>query len=421
MPEVTALSLYDAHSGGLIPVPLAGAPLSVFACGPAVLSRPHVGHLRGLVSTDVLRRALRWLAVDTQQIVSIPDIHRGLGGGAVDGPVWSSASRAREAEALTARHLAALTSDMDTLLMLPRSLVRASDRIVHMIELATALEQAGYAYRTRSGLFFDTGQAPGFPYFGGCGELPDVAAMHDSSTAELRNPQDFALWRIDDWADLHAARWRSPWGIGRPGWHLPCSAIASAFGPQVDIHTGSTVQRDFHHCAEIAQSQSLLEAGVPWVSTWLHTAPVISSDSDPSSGESLPTLPELTTMCSDPVLLRWVFLSGHHRYPVALGTDELQAAQQRRDRIAATCGTAAGNVPESWVEAHTQFGTDRPSQTLLADFGAALMDDLNTARALSVVDAVAADSRLDDGRRRLLTTIMDQVLGLGLHSSHAVG
>jgi len=239
-------------------------PLNWYACGPTVYDDAHIGHARTYINTDIMRRVL----VDYFKF----DINFAMGMTDIDDKI---VHRARERETdwkHMARHYeSSFFYDMEALnVKAPDTVLRVTEHIDDIILYIEKIISEGKAYSTNTGVYFDVSSTANS--YGKLGNIP-VREMenNDVSLHGKRDPRDFALWKFINNADSTEVFWESPWGRGRPGWHIECSAMSHAyFGHGVDIHSGGIDLRFPHHTNEIAQSEAH-GCCDHWVSYWLHT------------------------------------------------------------------------------------------------------------------------------------------------------
>jgi cysteinyl-tRNA synthetase len=355
-------------------VPLEAGRAGVYVCGLTVQSEPHVGHVRSAVNFDVLRRWLTASGYQVDFIRNITDID--------DKILAKSAEQGRPWYNLAYEMTRELDRAYDALHVLPPTYVpAATGHIPEMVELIGQLIERGHAYPAADGsgdVYFDVLSWPAYGELSGQ-KVDDMEAAADADPRGKRDPRDFALWK--GWkkeSEPETAAWPSPWGPGRPGWHIECSAMAGKYlGTAFDIHGGGVDLRFPHHENEQAQSRA---AGHPFASYWMHNAWITTAGEKMSKslGNSL-VVPEVLKRVR-PIELRFYMVAAHYRSHVEFSFEALDEAAQSFRRI------------ENFLERVSGEG----EAALPAAFVAAMDDDLGTPAAMAVIfDAVR------EGNRRL--------------------
>lgn len=343
-------------------VPLEEGKAGLYVCGLTVQSEPHVGHVRSAVNFDVLQRWLRHSGYDVTFIRNVTDIDdKILAKADTFGRPWYAHAAAMKRE--LDRAYAALNVAPPTYEPL------ATGHVPEMLELIEALVEKGHAYAAADGsgdVYFDVRSWPSY------GELTrqrvdDMEAAEDADPRGKRDPRDFALWKGRKESEPETASWPSPWGRGRPGWHIECSAMAGKYlGTAFDIHGGGVDLRFPHHENEQAQSRA---AGHAFASYWMHNAWITTAGEKMSKslGNSL-TIPAVLQRYRG-IELRFYVVAAHYRSHVEFSfeaLDEAAAGFRRIEGFLERAGAVeAGELPEAFV--------------------AAMDDDLGTPAAVAVV------------------------------------
>ena len=371
--------LYDTRAQALREfTPLDPNNVTVYVCGPTVQSGPHIGHLRGALSFDILRRWLEHRFGRVTFVRNVTDIDdKVLANATASEPWWAIAYRV---ELEFSRAYAAIG------IRPPTYEPRATASIPQMLELIGRLIDAGHAYPSQpdgdpGDVYFDVRSWPAY------GELtrqsPD--ALEPSSEAALRQgqhpergkrgPSDFALWKGAKPGEPASATWQSPWGAGRPGWHIECSAMSRRYlGPEFDIHGGGLDLRFPHHENELAQSTA---AGDPFARYWVHNGLVTVGDQKMSKSLGNFTLADDLLSRHDPLVVRYALAAAHYRSNLDISESSFDEAAAALDRIRTFLHRAARILAgEGDVVVHASI-PDR--------FAAAMDDDLNVPQALAVV------------------------------------
>jgi cysteinyl-tRNA synthetase len=384
------LQLYDTATRAVRPFePLEPGRASIYLCGLTVQGPPHIGHVRNWVAMDVLRRWLMHGGYDVTYVRNVTDIDDKILAKSADAgePWWALAFR-NEREIIAAEQ---------ALGCLPPSYEpRATGHVTEMIELMMRLIDAGHAYVADGDVYFDVRSFPSYGSLSGQ-RVDEMQAAGDSvGDSRKRDPRDFALWKA---AKPGEPSWATPWGRGRPGWHLECSAMATKYlGPTFDIHGGGLDLVFPHHENELAQSHA---AGDGFARYWMHNGLLTMAGEKMS--KSLGNTLQVREIVKQwrPVEVRYYLGSAHYRSvmeysPAAL--DEAAAAYRRIEnfieKASAVVDATVGDVPDT--------------------FGRALDDDLAVPAALGVLhDTVrAGNTALADGAKETAREALSQVLAM---------
>jgi cysteinyl-tRNA synthetase len=393
---MTALRLYNTLSRQVEPlVPLHPPRVTVYMCGPTVWNYAHVGNFRTFLLGDVLRRYLRYAGYDVCMIMNITDVD--------DRIIRMAGEAGATIRAYTDRYIQAFFDDRDFLRIAPAEIyTRATDYLPAMTALVSDLLERGVAYRGDDGsIYFAIGR---FPLYGRLSrvdmrELKAGARVRSDEYAK-EDVQDFALWKAAAPADEAAgAAWDAPFGRGRPGWHLECSAMALAelrerFGVEtLDIHAGGKDLVFPHHENEIAQSEGA--TGAPFARCWVHGEFLTIAGTKMSKrfGNTL-TVRDLREEGVHPAAFRMLVFSTHYRQTLNYNDEALEAATEGmrrlgvfRARLVTAAAGASAALPSAEVE------------TLRREFREAMDDDLGTSRALAALFTFVRDANraLDGG------------------------
>jgi len=392
-------------------VPLNGKRVFMFVCGPTVYDYSHLGHARTYVFYDTLARFLRKMDYSLFYLQNITD---------VDDKIVNRAKEegrhplevAREFERYYHEDMVALNVTSVNLY------ARASDYLPEIFEQIRVLLEKGHAYVTETGVYFDITTFPDYGKLSG--QRPEELRVHRiEPDPTKRNPGDFALWRNRPREEFG---WESPWGYGRPGWHIEDTAISiKHFGKQYDIHGGAIELAFPHHEAEIAQAESY--TGVkPFVKYWIHTGLLtVEGEKMSKSLGNFVTIREALREY-DPNVLRIFLLSRHYRSPIDFRWELLDQAKSSYERIVNGYGNLLDmDVIEEAGEWEEEFL--KKVRTIRRDFFASMTDDLNTAEALAqlfeLVRAVNAyyeerGQLTQAGRAEVVATFSDMFDILGL-------
>jgi len=389
--------LYDTATGEVRDfLPLEEGKAGIYLCGLTVQSEPHVGHIRSGVNFDVLQRWLRATGFDVTFIRNTTDIDdKILIKSAEEGRPWYNLAYAMNRE---------LQRAYDALNVAPPTYEpAATGHVPEMIELITELVARGHAYAAEDGsgdVYFDVRS---WPDYGSLTHqnIDDMSPAEDADPRGKRDPRDFALWK--GWkkeTEPETAAWPSPWGPGRPGWHIECSAMAGKYlGPAFDIHGGGVDLRFPHHENEQAQSRA---AGHPFASYWMHNAWITTSGEKMSKslGNSLYVPVVLERVRA--IELRFYMVAAHYRSHVEFSYEALEEAAQGFRRIEGFLERADAVTPPQLRPNDRASGAEpvispqlRPLDILPPRFVDAMNDDLGTPAAVAVMyDAVREGNKL---------------------------
>jgi cysteinyl-tRNA synthetase len=395
------MNLHNTLTGRAEPLATGEAgEVRMYVCGPTVYGRAHIGNFRSFVATDLLRRTLRYKGWRVKEVMNITD---------VDDRIIQLATKAgQDLRTFTAEHIGSFHEDRAALrLETPEFLPRATDHVPEMIDLVERLIARGHTYTAEGSVYFKIST---FPAYGRLSRL-DVAGIKagarvDTDKYDKENARDFVLWKAKadepEWA-----QWNAPFGRGRPGWHLECSAMSMKYlGETFDLHCGGVDLIFPHHENEIAQSECA--TGKPFVRHWMHvTHLLVDNETMSKSKGNFYTIPDLVERGYRPDAIRYLLSAAHYRKPLnftwdglhqaATSIDKVQGFVRRLDEVDRD-GSAVPAVEEAVRKAREAF--DR-----------ALDDDLNTAEALAAVHEL-----VNEGNRLLVEGAVTREAAGGLRA-----
>lgn len=358
--------------------PLVAGKVGLYVCGMTVYDFCHLGHARVMVAFDVIVRYMRHIGLEVNYIRNITDI---------DDKIIKRANENGESiSALTERFIAEMHKDADALgIERPNAEPKATEHIGEIIQLSQTLESKGFAYAAANGdLYYAVRNFKDYGKLSGK-IIDELAAGARIEVGEAkRDPLDFVLWKAAKPSEPH---WESPWGIGRPGWHIECSAMThSCLGESFDIHGGGPDLKFPHHENEIAQSEAA--HGKSYANTWMHAGAVrVDGEKMSKSLGNFFTIREILEKYSAEVV-RFFLLSSQYRSPINYSEDSLKEAQTKLERFYnALMGVPVGEVKDLDNE-------------YSAHFHKAMNDDFNTPEAIAALFELARAINKAEGEQQ---------------------
>ena len=389
--------------------PQDGSTVRMYTCGPTVYNFVHIGNLRTYVFEDILRRHLasKWTV---KHVMNVTDIDDKIMKGAIES--------GKDIESYTAPYTKAFFEDCEALRILKPDLVTAATKhIPEMIDLVNRLLEAGYAYQEADSIYFRISR---FPNYGRLSKLDKrelkVGARIDADEYEKEEPRDFVLWKAPK--DPHEKRWPAPFGEGRPGWHLECSAMAMKhLGETLDIHCGGVDNIFPHHENEIAQSEAA--TGHTFVRVWVHGEHLlVEGEKMAKSKGNFFTLRDLVKKGYEPLAIRYLLASVRYRKQLNFTFEGLKVAKSTLDRIK----EFVFRLNSSKLRPGNNSKITAALKEAMEKFEAEMDDDLNTSGALGAFhvlitqcnDALANNDLQEDNRTEILSwlRIVDERLAI---------
>ena len=369
------MNLHNTLTGRVEALAPAQPPeLRMYVCGPTVYGRAHIGNFRSFLATDLLRRALRYKGWRVKEVMNVTD---------VDDKIIRLASQGgTDLRRFTAEHIRSFDEDRTTLRMeQPELLPRATDHIPDMIGLVQRLIDRGHTYAADGSVYFKIAT---FPEYGRLSRL-DVAGIRsgtrvDTDKYDKEDARDFVVWKAKQ-DEPEWAQWDAPFGRGRPGWHLECSAMSMKYlGETFDLHCGGVDLIFPHHENEIAQSTCA--TGKPFVRHWMHvTHLLVDNETMSKSKGNFYTIPDLLERGHRPDAIRYLLSAAQYRKPLNFTWEGLHQAATSIDKV------------HGFVRRLDEVDRDGPALPAVEEavrkareaFDRALEDDLNTPEALAAV------------------------------------
>jgi cysteinyl-tRNA synthetase len=380
--------------------PLHKGSVSMYSCGPTVYFYQHIGNMRTYIFSDILKRILLYGGFKVKQIINVTDVGH-LTSDSDTGE--DKIERAAKREGKTAREVSdfyfrIFQKDLKKLNILePNLWPKASEHIQEQIGLIKKLEKKGYTYKTSDGIYFDTSK---FKKYGKLAKknVSGLKAGKRVGVGEKKNSTDFALWKFSQVPGKRQQEWKSPWGIGFPGWHLECSAMSMKYlGESFDIHTGGQDHIQIHHTNEIAQSEAA--TGKKFVKYWMHGAWLLFKGEKVSKSKGgLYTISDLEKLGFPPLSFRYLCLTTHYKKPLNFNLNNLKTAKNSYERLK---NLIAGIKEDKKI-----------NKKYLTEFEKYVNDDLDMPKALQVLWNLVRNKKAN-GRLRTIKE-MDKILGLDL-------
>ncbi len=375
--------------------PLVGNEIRLYTCGPTVYNFAHIGNFRAYAFEDILRRVIQFNGMKIRQVMNLTDVD--------DKTIRGANSAGTPLTDYTKTYKDAFFADLAKLNIQPAEVYpAATDHIPEMIALVSKLIEKGVAYKSEDGSVYFNVRA--FPAYGKLAHIDfenqRTGARCAADEYDKENVGDFALWKAWEPSDGPVG-WDSPWGRGRPGWHIECSAMSMKYlGETFDLHTGGIDNLFPHHENEIAQAEAA--TGKPFVKCWMHCAHLkVNGEKMSKSLGNFFTLRDLIEKGWTGREIRYVLINAHYRTGLNFAFDALEDARKALARIDACVDkTTSGAAPE-WA---TKY---------LEEFTAAVNDDLNMPRAFAALFGLVRETNAHGGGAvRDVFARMDEVLGI---------
>lgn len=384
--------------------PLSAKAVGMYSCGPTVYNFAHIGNLRTYIFMDLLRRVLKWNGYKINGVMNITDVGHLLSDAdeGEDKMVKASVEQKKSPYEIADFYTKIFLQDLKKLnIGIPEILPKATDHINEMIDFVKKLMEKGFAYKTTDGIYFDISKFSDYGKLSRMDFEEQIAGARVDINEEKRHPADFALWKFA--SKEHIMQWPSPWGLGYPGWHIECSAMAKKYlGETFDIHSGGVDHIPIHHENEIAQSMAL--SGKQPANFWMHGEFMLVNNGKMSKklGNTY-TIEQLEEKGYAPEIFRYFCLNAHYRKKLNFTFEGLDAAKISYERLCAL------------IVQHRDGTADISAAELgkfLKEFEEAVNDDLNIPKALGILWTML---KLDKSKKVYdLTIKMDKIFGLRL-------
>jgi cysteinyl-tRNA synthetase len=392
--------------------PLTDNQVRMYICGPTVWNFAHIGNFRTFIFGDILRRYLKYKGYDLTHVFNLTDVD--------DRIINEAAKQGISIDDFTAQYIQAFWEDFDALgNERPEITPRATHHIAEMIDIIAKLLENGHAYESEGSIYY---RISAFPEYGKLSKINFAGNIHggseriDTDKYDKEDARDFALWKLVD--ENEEPGWDAPFGRGRPGWHIECSAMSMKYlGETFDLHAGGMDLQFPHHENEIAQSEGA--TGKLFAKYWMHSEFLKIDDVTMSKSKgNFFTFRDLREQGYSPLAIRYLLLSVPYRKQLNFTFEGLQGAESTVERLR--------NFRRLVKEASTELGSNPEVKALaenaLGEFEAAMDDDVNTAVALAAIHnlvrevniVLARDGLLADDQAAILDAVakFDAVLGI---------
>ena len=388
--------------------------VTMYSCGPTVYSTPHIGNMRAYTFVDTLVRVLKNIKnYEVKNLINITDVGHLTSDADVGEDKLDKAAKElnKTAWSIAKKHEKEFVESIDKLNILhPFLFPKATDHIQEQIEMIKELEKEGFTYKTKDGIYYDTSKFDRYNDFANI-KVESLKAGIRVDQGEKRNVTDFALWKFSPIDKKRDMEWNSPWGIGFPGWHIECSAMAMKhLGNKIDIHTGGIDHISIHHTNEIAQTEVLTNDS--FVNYWMHVNFLqLQNDNEEVEKEikmskskgTAYTIFDLEKMNYDGQILKYFYLTAHYRKELKFNFEILDAVKNTVVKLKRTISSIKKD--EGFIEQDSFY---------LNQMENALLNDLDTPKMLSIFHVGLNDNELTRAQKLTLIKLFDNITGLNL-------
>lgn len=386
--------------------PIMPTKVYMYTCGPTVYNYAHLGNMRTYIFEDILKRVILYNGYLVKHVMNITDVghltgDRDMGEDKLE---KESKKENKKTKNIAKFYTKAFKEDLKNLnIIYPNIFCKATDNIKEQIKMIETLEKKGYTYKTDDGIYFDTSKVEDYTKL----SHQNIEDLWEGARVEIndnkRNPTDFALWKFSPKDIKRQMEWKSPWGVGFPGWHIECSAMSLRYlGSHFDIHCGGVDFINLHHTNELAQTEAV--TGIkPWVNYWVHGEFLNLNGGEKmakSSGNFLTIKSEFINKKINPLVFRYASFNVHYRKQMEWTEEILSSANNGFNNLinkVKNLGDKVGNVDKIFAD----------------QFLSAVNDDLNMPKAMAIVqEMLKSDIKKED---KLATMIdFDRVFGFGI-------
>ncbi len=391
--------------------PVVEGKVSLYTCGPTVYHFAHIGNLRCYIMEDILDRTLRYAGYDVKRVMKITDVgHLSSDADTGNDKMLEGAKREHKTVMEIAKFYAdAFFSDLNKLnIRIPDVVEPATNCIPEFINMIQGLLDKGYAYQAGDNIYFDTSKLENYYTLTNQNEDNLMVGVRDDVDEDTnkKNKADFVLWFTKSKFEDQELKWKSPWGVGYPGWHIECSCISMKhLGERIDIHCGGVDNIFPHHTNEIAQSEAYI--GHKWCNYWFHVHHLVDKNGKMSKSKGgILTVSVLEEKGYNPLVYRMFCLQSHYRKPLEFSYEVMDNMKAAYDKLIRTTNRIKKDANDGAVD---KAVFDYYKEKFLDALG----DDFNTSMAITLLyEVLKADT--NNATKLALIEDFDQVLCLDL-------
>jgi cysteinyl-tRNA synthetase len=379
--------------------PIKNGEVSMYHCGPTVYDTAHIGNFRTFIFNDILRRVFEYNGYKVKQVMNITDVD--------DKTIKRSSDEGLKLAELTKKYEDIFIEELDSLnIKRPSFMPRARESVKEMIDMINTLLEKGFAYKASDGVYFKINKFENYSQLANLKLDREIKERISNDNYDKDNPQDFALWKFHT-NESEEAVWDAPFGKGRPGWHIECSAMSKMIlGDTIDIHTGGIDLIFPHHTNEIAQSECA--NGKRFVNYWVHGGFInVNDEKMAKSKGNFYKLNDIKEMGISPIGYRYWLLTSHYRSPVNFTLDAVKGAQTAFIRLIDSF-LRLKEVKNEHIHAHGEMRDYRK------EFIEKISDDFDMPQALAITWDMIKDHSIHAKEKVEMLLDFDKVFGFGL-------